>query len=428
MKRIREVTVQVERRRTRRYQLLGSTLSCPLCGKDVRGGSQKQLTLDEIKAKKQEDFMKNKSIICVLLTLGLFFFLTNNLAYGCEQKEKTIARTVELRPGVTSTVKLTILTNPSLPWGGRTLLAIPGGFMTGETMRPLAQTLFSNQKFWPLFISHVVLVNLPGHGGSSYPTNLPFGVVTLDDYAHSLLGILDQLKNTHLEPDVVIGHCMTATLLQIVQQHLISEGTNLRKKYGIREVIMLAPDPPEGVYYSRTADPVFMEQILTLMGQSIVQDPQLGPIVRFAPQTWLGMFFMIMTDPLHPFPVPNTPFDFMARGYNNDEPLVAFLETIGFGVDLTTGNFYPTTRSHVDAGVFAPHQGTCLRLMAFQYDFLFAPEDQQAIYRFLTGDENDQNFVVINKEDAVHAMFISNPEAVANAWLKLAYPHWDWRR
>jgi pimeloyl-ACP methyl ester carboxylesterase len=371
--------------------------------------------------------MKSRSITRVFLSIGFLFCFLIPQVWGCQLIEKTVTLRVELRPSVTSEVKLTVLTNPFMQWGGRTLLAIPGGFMTGETLRPLVHTLFSNLKYWPL-VSRVVIVNLPGHGGSSYPTNLPFGLVTLDDYANSLFGILDQLKNTPLAPDVVLGHCMTATLLQIGQQGLITQGTTFRKKYGIKEVVMLAPDPPEGVFYSRTVDPDFMNQMFALMGQSIVQDPQLGPIVRFAPSTWLGMFFLNMANPLHPVPVPNTPFDFMVKGYNNDEPLVAFLQTIGFGVDPSTGKFFPQPRAFVEADTFAPDKGTALRLMAFEHDYLFAPQDQESIYQHLTGDKTNSNFVVITGDDAVHGMFISNPSAIANAWLRLSIAHWGWRQ
>jgi hypothetical protein len=41
-------------------------------------------------------------------------------------------------------------------------------------------------------------------------------------------------------------------------------------------------------------------------------------------QKWYMMFFMIMTDTLHPVPMPNSPLDFLSQGYYNDEPLIAF--------------------------------------------------------------------------------------------------------
>lgn len=425
MKHVREMTIVFERRRTRKIKAPNSMPSCPHCGGELQEGTKKQTTLDEIKAKKWEDCMKNKPIICLLLVMGFFCLFQSHQAWGCQNQEGTLTLAVELRPGVSSNVNLTVLANPNLPCGGRTLLAIPGGFMTGETMRPLAAALFENHKHWPLFVSKVVLVNLPGHGGSSYPTNMPFRMITLEDYANSLFGILDQLKKYHLDPDVVMGHCMTATLLQVAQQQLISQGTNLRKEYGIQEVLMLAPDPPSGVTNTRFLDPNFVAKMMGMLSQSIVQDPQLGPIVKVIPAGWLGMFFT-GTNPANPGPVPNTPFDFMAKGYYNIEPLTAFLETIGFTLD-STGKMTPGTQPIVDAGAFDRRKGTCLRLLAFKYDFLIAPEDQQSIYRFLTGDDQDRNFAVIEKDDAIHAMFISNPEAVAQAWLELSLSRWNRR-
>ena len=108
---------------------------------------------------------------------------------------------VELRPGVVSYVEAIYMANLNRPSGGKTLLAIPGMGLSANSYRPLIEQLFAveDQSHSKVF-SRAVLVDYPGHGGSSLPENsssadpLLFGDMTLEDYVATILGVMDQLE------------------------------------------------------------------------------------------------------------------------------------------------------------------------------------------------------------------------------------------
>ena len=84
-----------------------------------------------------------------------------------------------------------------------------------------------------------------------------------------------------------------------------------------------------------------------------------------------------------------------ARHYNAAEP---------FG--FLTGLANPAA---IDAGIFAPAHQTVLSVVAYEQDLIFRPDEERALYRYLTGDETDERFVVVPSYEAVHETHISNP-------------------
>ena len=111
--------------------------------------------------------MKNRNTISttILLVLACFSLsVTANIAMA----DQNVSFRVQLRPHVFANVVSTVVTNPSFPTGGMTVLTMHGFAHTGSTFENLTQAIFNSPQYGSS-VSNVVSVNLPGHGLSSGP-------------------------------------------------------------------------------------------------------------------------------------------------------------------------------------------------------------------------------------------------------------------
>ncbi|MDI1446098.1 alpha/beta hydrolase [Polyangium sp. 6x1] len=268
---------------------------------------------------------------------------------------------------------------------------------TGDTFRPLAEAVFADQK---LDASRAVLLNLPGHDGSSLPQGILFGALTLDDYVATLTGSLDALLALGFRTDVLVGHSMGGELIELAQNELIADGTSLRARFDVEDVVLLAPSIPNPLSWSLADNGTGA----AVLANFLTMDPILGPHISIPAPSWQGLFFTNSKGKL----VPGAPSvaEIVARGYIAPEPLLASQQLLG------AGEF---ARPTVSAGIFAPSHGSDACVLAFSEDLFILVDEERPHYRYLTGDPQDQHFVVVTRSGAVHDMLVSDPHAVAIA-------------
>ena len=304
---------------------------------------------------------------------------------------------VVLRPGITVDLNVTVYVDESAPGSSctpnKTALAVSGFAHTAASWSGFADALFDDN---PQGVCRLAAIDLPGHGGSGLPQGgLPFGFLTLDDYATAVLAAIERLNATGLEVSSVIAHSQGGMVVQLAQQRLIDQETNLRDALGIKEVVLLAPTLPNGLPWA-FADNGTAGGLLS--GFLVANDPTLGPHFRIPDAVWPFLFFTNLSGQL----VSGVPSNVSAL--NAPEPLLSALQLVGappFG-----------QRPTIDAGIFSPNNGTQLTIIAFEQDVLVRPDEAAALYAYLTGRTNGQRFGVVLGAEAVHDLYISNPTAL----------------
>ncbi|MDQ1351584.1 MAG: hydrolase protein, partial [Acidobacteriota bacterium] len=96
-----------------------------------------------------------------------------------------------------------------------------------------------------------------------------------------------------------------------------------------------------------------------------------------------------------------TPQEVDENGYNCPEPLYVALNLTGT---------QPFERPVVDADIFKIKNGTLLRVATYDQDILIRPEENQALYIYLTGDQDASGVTVLNGDETVHDLHLSDPE------------------
>ena len=267
---------------------------------------------------------------------------------------------IELRPGITADLHATVFVNQPHRCNGNVALAIHGLLHTAATWEPLVDIALRGQSRRPQDVP-VVALDMPGRGGSVVHDLPWFGAVTLDDYVAAALGALGKLNRLNIRPSVVFGHSLGGLIVQLMQQRLIAQGTDLRRAFGVKDVVLLAPATPRQVP-TWAFDSGMLNQI---MGQLVEVDPEAGT-ARISDSAWAWLFFAPNpADPLLVVPGAPTPADVTARHYNSPEPL-AFL-----GVFMN--------RPGVDAGIFGTGHGTALTVVSLEYDCPAARRSERAL-------------------------------------------------
>jgi pimeloyl-ACP methyl ester carboxylesterase len=321
--------------------------------------------------------------------------------------ERDIDFNVVLRETGSATIHATVYENPRARVGSN-VLAVHGLSETGATFGPLAGAIFSQKR--AVGIKRVIAIDLPGHGSSSYPSNLPsgvkFGDLTIEDNVSVVIQAMDALRAQRLAPRVIIGHSMGGLAVQAVQQALLSKGSSLAKN-GVLSAILLAPVPAHGQPWSRNASGGGDTSSF------IVNDAVLGSYLALPAAVWIPSAFTTTAGTV----VPNapTPEQVAAENYIGVEPLTALFQLTEAAVPLPDGGTVTLQRPGADAGIFAPRNGTRLTVVSFSQDTLVPAVDLDDLYAYLTGDTSAILYRPVTAADAVHGMFISNPAAVVAA-------------
>ena len=326
----------------------------------------------------------------ILLALGMLAAASAPALACPHRRYDLVLPAVEIRPGVRMNLHATVFIRAGQPCNGSLGFAIHGMLHTAATWDRMADELFDHKPA-PWEPCGLVALDMPGHGGSVLPASIWLGSLTLQDYVSAIVGALDKLRELHIHPDTWFAHSLGGLTTQMVQQRLISQGTNLRKAYGIRDVVLLASATPQQVP-CYAIDSGMLSQIVMNFAQI---DPAAGSI-SISDTVWSWMFFAPdPTNPLLVVPGAPTPAEVNARHYNA-------AETIGVVAALSS-------RPGVDKGIFAPAHGTALTLVTYEADVVIRPQESQALYTYLTGDTGDTRFVLVHGWNAIHDTHISNP-------------------
>ena len=306
---------------------------------------------------------------------------------------------IQLREGVFVNLSAHVYVNEAAVAAGactaeKTALAVYGFAHTAKTWGPMAEAMFAEPSS---SVCRVVALDLPGHGASGFtdPAVLPFPFLLLDDYATSVLGALDALAARGIAPRSLIAHSQGTMVVQMAQQRLVSQGSNVRKRYGIQEVTLLAPTMPAALPWEfvRNGTAAF------LIGN--FYKPELG-IVAVDDALWSWVFFSRFNGGATVAEAP-APATVTGLGYNAPEPAYSASQLVGLA---------PFTRPAIDRGIFAGVLGTRLVVVAFEEDQLIRPAEADALFSWLTADRNGHKFSVVTGPSSVHDMFLSAPAEI----------------
>ncbi len=314
---------------------------------------------------------------------------------------------VALRGTGSSTIHGHIYANPAKS-NGVNVLAVHGLSGTGFYFGPLAQAIFADAGL-SRAVKRIVAIDMPGHGDSTYPSNLPdglqFGDLTIDDNVSVVVQSIDALRARGLGPKVIIGHSMGGLEVQGAQQALLSAGSSYAA-HGVFGAVLLAPVPPHGQQWVRppSGDP----------SAFIVSDTTLGSYLSLPSAVWIqaGSFTTNSGQV-----VANAPTaDQVTTGrYVGPEPLTTLSQLVEATVPLPDGGSFTLQRPTVSAGAFALRHGTPLVVVSFSQDVLVPAVNLGPLYEYLTGDTHDALYRPVVADDAVHGMLISNPVALLDA-------------
>lgn len=316
----------------------------------------------------------------------------------------------KLGHGVHVNIQVDVLTNPDPGCHGKTVLCVHGLGHTGNSFRPFANALFAGTNN----IERVILLNLPGRGGSGYPFgrhDVPlFGELGVDDYATILNDTLAECEERDIEPSELVGHSMGGLIIQVAQEQLLSKHSSLKKAFDIKKVVLLTSSVPTDVPH-----PFFDAGVGVGLVQNFTDtnNPVTGPVVSLDTPTFQFLFFFNLFNQL----VPGAPSvsDIDTLGYKADESVQASLDTVG------TNDMRPVVRR----GAFDSSKGTVLRIIVGDHD-KFNPANplvdpvnvEQGLYEYLTGgDLTHSNLLVVigtgPVPDTTHDRHINNAAGVA---------------
>jgi pimeloyl-ACP methyl ester carboxylesterase len=313
---------------------------------------------------------------------------------------------VAIRGTGSATIHAHVYTNPGKS-SGINVVAVPGLSETGFVFAPLAQAIFSDGALGRV-VKRVIGIDPPGHGDSTFPTNLPgglrFGDLAVEDDVGVVLQSIDALKQHGLAPRVIVGHSMGGLEIQAAQQALLAQGSSLAA-HGVFGAILLAPVPAHGLPWVRppTGDPT----------PFLVNDPTLGTYLSLPPQVWIPLAFTTTSGQV----ASDAPTvdQVVAGRYVGPEPLTTILELNESTVPLPDGGTFTFQRPSVSAGILAPTHGTITAVVSFSEDTLVPAPNLKPLYEYLTGDTQDALYRPVTAPDAVHAMLVSNPTGLLDA-------------
>jgi pimeloyl-ACP methyl ester carboxylesterase len=309
---------------------------------------------------------------------------------------------VALRPGVHSDIHVRVFHNPhwSCAWDHtKTIFTVHGAAGSANTWEPLSDALFDRFD-GDERVCRVAAIDLPGHGGSSPPEGLVFGDLTLEDFGAAVVGTLHRLKHHGIRPRLALGHSQGGIVLQLAQQALLDDGSSLREAFGIRRAALLGSVAPQAVPWDFADSGAGAGLIM----QFASNHPTLGQVFDLPPELWVPIVFTNLNGAIPPSAP--APAEVVQHEYLSLESFTALASLVG------APSF---SRPDVDPGVFADHLGTRLGVVAFEHDTLIPPDNSEALYEHLTGEEASCAFSVVLGEDAVHGAPINIPDAVLDA-------------
>jgi pimeloyl-ACP methyl ester carboxylesterase len=319
-----------------------------------------------------------------------------------EVRAQNITFQVKLRKTGSATIHASVYSNPR-SFSRTTVLAVHGLSETGFTFEPLAKAMFAD-RFLGAAVRRVVAIDMPGHGDSTFPAELPngarFGDLLIEDNVDVVLQSIDALRRRGLGASVLMGHSMGGLEVQASQETLLKQGSSLRA-HGIASVVLLAPVPPHGRPWTPAAGDVT---------PFLVTDPALGTYLQLTPEAFVFQAFLTKAGTVAPNAP--TPAEVAAGRYVGPEPITTLLQLVEQPIPLPDETTTVIPRPTVRAGAFGPRNGTLATVVSFSEDVLVPAADLKDLYEYLTGDTRNRLYRPVTADDAVHATYISNPAEV----------------
>lgn len=344
------------------------------------------------------------SIVPVALALLLLTHISAFAQAGPPSRVDTdvTIQAVQIRPGVTVDIHLKVFVNEAQPCLGRTILAVPGFAHTAATFGPLAEAVFASTPHGH-YACRIVAIDFPGHGASGLPSlGLPFGFLSLADYVTVLLASLEHLPTHGIRPSTLLAHSQGGLIVQLAQQRLKDGATTLRESFNVSDVVLMASVGPRQVPWFFADSGIALSVLSGFLNFTDV----LGFHAAIPDTVWPAIFFSNLGGEI----APGAPALVDVARFNAPEPLFSALELIG-ALELLLGP-PPIPRPSVDAGIFAATTGTTLHTISFENDQIIRPEEQAALYTYLTGAAPGTRVVVVDGQFAVHDTYVSDPEGL----------------
>lgn len=315
------------------------------------------------------------------------------LDIGADGTPGILLEDVVLRPGVTVDLFVNVYGELDKPSDAKDCqFAVHGGVFAAASWRPYAEALGED--------ACVLATDMPLRGNSGAPVGALFGDLDLFDYVTAIDQVLLRLRARGIRPRTILGHSMGGTLVQMLQQRLVHAGTSLRKRFGIRDAILVASDLPADVPWA-LGDGGALSDLIEAFA---VNEPGLGVLFEIPVALWPAFYFTDSDNNVVPGAL--TPAEIEAGGFNAlGEPLRAIHQLNG------TGPF--AARPAADAGLFS--KGTRLRAIAYEEDIYVQLAESEVLYQHLSGDESSSCFVPVLGPGTVHVLQFSDPQALVDA-------------
>lgn len=321
---------------------------------------------------------------------------------------KTIDVPVTLRGTGKAVLKATVYTNPAATGTG-TILSVPGFTATGASYGALTAASFSDSVTGPQ-VKTIVTLDLPGHGGSTKPTGIKYGELTIEDNAAALVQALQALAGQNVKPGLLVGAGAGGLTIATAQEQLLASGSSLAK-LGVANVLLYAPVPSAGRPWTAQPTPATINDYIKTSDAD-------GAVYTITDEYWNRQAFLnkagtrVASAP--------TPAQITAGGFNAPEPVALVSQLTGIN-DPVKGA--PIPRPTVRAGAFnRTANGTGAIVVGFAEGIQVNSADVSDFYTHLSGDATKAAFVELTGPDAVSAAFLTAPKALVEATHKFFAP------
>ena len=311
---------------------------------------------------------------------------------------------IEFQPGVTIDINVNVYVNENAHnWADHgKIFAVEGMAHTANCWKPFAEELFLRTDP-QLEINEFYAIDMPGRGGSGLPQGLNslgntflLDQMYIEDYLAVIEGVVSYLNNElNVHPTTIMGHSLGGLEVIMLQNKLINEGTNLRKAFGFKNAVLLAPAVPaplDWAFVSGTGGSALLAYVAYIPGRGTMLD-LVSPPNCYA---WPYIFFTNTCCYFAPNMVPGAPSppEVIAKGYNAMEPGPLCLQIAG--MPIPPGMPYPyKPRVEADPNIFKPKHGVQLTIVADEFDKMMFPAEEEVLYKYLTGDKHTKNFFVV---------------------------------
>jgi pimeloyl-ACP methyl ester carboxylesterase len=349
-------------------------------------------------------------IAAIMLCMALYSNAQSSMDYNIQIDN------IEFQPGVFIDINVNVYVNENATnWANHgKIFAVEGMSHTANCLKPLAEELFLNGP-QGAHLNEFFAIDMPGRGGSGLPEEDGFLLedMYLEDYIAVIEGALSYLNNElNIYPRTIMGHSMGGMEVILLQNKLVNEGTNLKKKYKIKNALLLSPaipGPIDWAYINGGGSSALVPYV--------EYSPDYGIYLNLPFYVWPYVFFTNTCCYSYPDMVPGapTPGEVVANGYNSIEAGPVLLQLGGtdpadLGLPPSAYPYKP--RPEVDKGIFKHKNRVKLTIVSDEFDKMMYPDDEWNLYKYLTKKKHGKRFFVVLGDETCHDTHISDPHAI----------------